>query len=447
MSAAEKRKTLASIADGSQKIIVGTHAVFSKDVDFFDLGLVIIDEQHRFGVHQRALLQSKSEDEPHLLVMTATPIPRTLAMSIFADLDVITLDEMPGNRKPVKTFVVHTDNKLWVDRMYARAKEEIDSGGKVFIVCPKINDDENATGGDGMLSNKEVSWLHTANKDFHLFSANFLQYASNKVNLNKDSNGVETGAESVFGNESESSSYNAYLQAQESASDELEASKKASSIDAESQGIYSIEHVYNELSENPMFKGVQIVKMHGKMSSQEKEATFSEFKSGSAKIMVSTTVVEVGIDVSDASCIMIMDADRFGLSTLHQLRGRVGRGDKDSICFLVTKIPESLIDIDGAPVKPIAVERLSAMEKSNNGFDLALYDLAIRGEGDITTDAQSGINSSLKLIKIVRDRDLIAEARALAHEVIAPDPALAAFPVLRSAILNHVMTKEYILQY
>ncbi|MDR1034141.1 MAG: ATP-dependent DNA helicase RecG [Bifidobacteriaceae bacterium] len=453
MTAAQKRKILSGISDGSQKILVGTHAVFSKDVDFCDLGLIIIDEQHRFGVHQRAILQSKAETEPHLLVMTATPIPRTLAMSIFADLDVITLDEMPANRHDIKTFVVHTDNKTWTRRMYQRVREEIDSGGKAFIVCPKISDDESAAGGDGMLSQREVKWQNTANKDFHLFSANFLQYASSNANLSlssvEETDLTETNekTENVLDDISEKNSYNAYLEAQETASYEFETSKKKLSEDADDTRISSVEHVYNELTENALFEGIEIVKMHGKLSAQEKEEAFGKFKAGNAKIMVSTTVVEVGIDVSDASCIVIMDADRFGLSTLHQLRGRVGRGERNSICFLVTKIPESLIDIDGTPVKPIAVERLSAMEKSNNGFDLALYDLAIRGEGDITSGAQSGINSSLKLIKIVRDRDLIATARSLAREIITSDKELSAHPVLRMAILNHVMSKEFIIQY
>lgn len=329
MSATEKREIRNRLQRGEIDLIVGTHALLTDAVSFKDLGLVIIDEQHRFGVEQRDALRAKSETPPHLLVMTATPIPRTVAITVFGDLDISTLSELPLGRTPITTHLVNALAKpAFVSRAWQRIREEVALGHQAYVVAPRIGGVES--------------------------------------NVNEDAD-----MDFLFG--------------------------------TESKNMASVTELAPELSDGPL-KGLRLAVLHGKLPANEKDATMSDFSSGKIDVLVSTTVIEVGVDVPNATVMVIMDADRFGISQLHQLRGRVGRGSAPGLCLLVTNTLED----------SLAYERLNAVAKTLDGFELARIDLDQRREGDVLGRTQSGVRSHLKLLRVLRDEAIINSAREAA---------------------------------
>lgn len=327
--ARERRAALELIASGEAGIVVGTHALLSDEVRFADLGLVVVDEQHRFGVEQRAALSGRAEHRPHVLVMTATPIPRTVAMTVFGDLVVSTLTEIPAGRSEVSTVVVdERANPGWVDRAWQRIIEEAEQGRQAFVVCARI-------GG-----------------------------TSPKAKGDEDGRGVE--------------------------------------------------ELYAELSDGPL-SGLRVAMLHGQLPTEEKDAVMSRFARGELDVLVATTVVEVGVDVPNASVMVLSDADRFGISQLHQLRGRIGRGEHPGVCLLLTTAEQ------GTPAR----ERLDAVAGSRDGFRLAEVDLAQRREGDVLGAAQSGVRSSLRLLRVLDHVEVIDQARTVAVQAVEHDPDLA----------------------
>ncbi|MYR05057.1 ATP-dependent DNA helicase RecG [Gordonia sp. SID5947] len=339
MKTAGKRQTLLDVVTGTAGIVIGTHALLEENVTFFDLGMVVVDEQHRFGVEQRDVLRAKGKDGlmPHFLVMTATPIPRTVAMTVFGDLETSTLTELPRGRQPISTSVVPMGNEAWVDRAWARAAEEIAAGRQVYVVCSRIGDDP-----DDKKSRR-------------------------------------------------------------SGDDEGQAPKSTSVVDQ-----------YAELLAGPLGSH-RIEMLHGRLPADEKNAVMDAFGRGEIDLVVSTTVIEVGVDVPNATMMVIVDAERFGVSQLHQLRGRVGRGGHAGLCLLMTS----------APQVSQAMQRLRAVEASTDGFDLARVDLEQRREGDVLGSLQSGGTSSLRFLSLLADSEVIADARDLADEIVGKDLPLA----------------------
>ncbi len=363
MPSAEKKKALLEAASGQAGIVIGTHALLSDNVQFADLGLVVVDEQHRFGVEQRDALRAKGNNSPHLLVMTATPIPRTVAMTVFGDLEVSVLKGLPAGRAPVQTHIVPADNAAWMQRTWARAREEIDQGRRAYVVCSRIF-------------------------------------------ANDDSDDSEPTTDSGFFADSDG------LFAMPQGEGDRE------------RDLVSVTELYEQLKAMPVFAGISIGMLHGKMSSAEKEAAMAQFSSGEIQLLISTTVIEVGVDVPQASAMIIMDADRFGISQLHQLRGRIGRGSLPGVCLLVAPIKE----------ESDALVRLTALASTTDGFELAATDLELRHEGDVLGAAQSGRGSTLRLLRVMRDADLIAMARSDAEQIIAEDPELREHATLRVTI-------------
>jgi ATP-dependent DNA helicase RecG len=349
-SVGTRREQLLRAASGEAGIVVGTHALLQEHVQFADLGLVVVDEQHRFGVEQRDALRAKGATPPHLLVMTATPIPRTVAMTVFGDLTTSTLTELPAGRSPITTHVVPGDSERWVDRTWQRVREEVDAGHQAFVVCPRIGDDLGAEPDDGDAP----------------------------------------------------------------ADDEGEVRRPP---------LAAVE-VLEQLAGLPALEGVRLGLLHGRLPAEEREATMAAFAAGRVDVLVATTVIEVGVDVPNATVMVVLDADRFGISQLHQLRGRIGRGSAPGLALLVTEAAE------GTPAR----ERLSVVAGTTDGFELARADLEQRREGDVLGAAQSGFRSSLRLLRVLRDEDLIAEAREDAAAVVDADPDLAAHPALAGAI-------------
>lgn len=351
LGAAARRQAMLDIQSGAAGIVVGTHALLEDKVQFADLGLVVVDEQHRFGVEQRAVLMSKSAEgtRPHLLVMTATPIPRTVAMTVFGDLDVSTLSELPAGRSPISTHVVATQEKpQFLERAWQRIQEEVAKGHQAYVVCPRIT----------------------------------------------------TAA----------------------AEDEEEL------IEESAAPMANVEDVFHQLSSGPLF-GLKLAQLHGKLKADVKDDVMQSFARGDIDALVATTVIEVGVDVPNASVMVIMDADRFGVSQLHQLRGRVGRGKVPGLCLLVT---------NAMPDSP-ARERLDAVASTVDGFELARIDLEQRREGDVLGKNQSGRRSSLRILNVLRDEDLISQAREDAIKIVADDIALRDHEQLKrrcSTILN-----------
>ena len=345
-SAAARKEALAMAANGSAGIVIGTHALLGEKVEFKDLGLIVVDEQHRFGVEQRDALKEKAVLPPHLLVMTATPIPRTVAMTVFGDLDVSTLRELPLGRQPITTHVVPVKEKpSFLDRAWQRINEEVAQGHQAYIVAPRISADSDAN----------------ADLDF------------------------------LFGEESSE--------------------------------ITSVEELAPSLHAGPL-KGVKIAILHGRLSADEKDTTMQAFTKGEIDVLVSTTVIEVGVDVPNATIMVIMDADRFGVSQLHQLRGRVGRGTSPGLCLLVTQCEEE------TPAR----ERLIAVAGTLDGFELSRIDLEQRREGDVLGASQSGTQSHLRLLRVLRDEALIERAREDAETLIATDNDLSDYPALRAEL-------------
>ncbi|MCT9001535.1 ATP-dependent DNA helicase RecG [Microbacterium memoriense] len=358
--AAERRKAALRVAAGQARIVVGTHALLSESTTFADLGLVVVDEQHRFGVEQRESLRAKGT-APHVLVLTATPIPRTVAMTVFGDLDVSTIRSLPGGRAGITTHVAPLAEKpAWFGRVWERVAEEAAEGHQAFIVCAAIDAE-----------------------------------ATTKA-------GVEPGPDAPV----------------------LEGEQERTR--------WGVVQVHALLADHPAYAGIRVEMLHGKMPGDQKDTTMQAFARGEIDVLVATTVVEVGVDVANASAMVILEADRFGVSQLHQLRGRVGRGAVPGICLLVTEAQA------GTPAR----SRVEAVASTTDGFALAEVDLELRGEGDVLGDAQSGVRSSLRLLRVVTDADLIAVARAAAERVLSDDPALMSHPGLAASISRRVGQQE-----
>jgi ATP-dependent DNA helicase RecG len=357
-SSAARKAALALAASGDAGIVIGTHALLGEKVEFRDLGLIVVDEQHRFGVEQRDALKDKAQKPPHLLVMTATPIPRTVAMTVFGDLDVSTLRELPLGRQPITTHVIPVMEKpTYLERAWARIREEVGQGHQAYVVAPRI-----AAGSD---ENADIDFL--------------------------------------FG--------------------------------TESSDIASVEELAPRLHGGDL-AGLRVAMLHGRLSSEEKESTMKAFAAGEIDVLVSTTVIEVGVDVANATIMVIMDADRFGVSQLHQLRGRVGRGTSPGLCLLVTN----------AIAETPARERLDAVAGTVDGFELSRIDLEQRREGDVLGASQSGTQSHLRLLRVLRDEELIEKARTAAQDLIATSLDLTSYPALKkelSAMAND-MAVDYL---
>ena len=374
MGTRAKRKVLQELADGTAQIVIGTHALLSDEVSFHDLGLVVVDEQHRFGVEQRDSLRGTDGALPHRLVMTATPIPRTVAMTVFGDLDVSVLDTLPAGRQKISTHVVPLAEKpAWASRLWRRAREEIDAGHQVYVVVPKIGED-----GDSLEE-----------------GAAFFGASS----LNGAGTGAGNSAQGYFGQGGSTSS------------------------DGKVQ-LTSVASMYSYLRTEDALVGVRIGTLHGRMDPAEKTAVMTAFERGEIDLLISTTVIEVGVNVPNATLMIIMDADRFGISGLHQLRGRVGRGGYAGTCLLVTRQEEG----------GVSRERLDAVASTTDGFELSRIDLAQRREGDILGAAQSGSKSTLRFLRALADADIIERAREDARSVVEKDPTLAKHPSLARTI-------------
>ena len=329
LSAAERKKSLLDLASGKCLLAIGTHALFAEKIQFAELSLVVIDEQHRFGVMQREAIKEKGKKTPHVLTMTATPIPRTIAITAFGDLDVSTLRELPKGRKPIETFVVPVENAALVSRVWQRVSEEVAKGRQAFVVCPRIDGKE---------------------------------YEDNLQELGKVPAAAAT-------------------------------------------------EVFASLQKNPALSGLRIGLMHGRLSSEEKQSAMASFAAGETDVLVATTVIEVGVNVPNATTMVVLDADRFGISQLHQLRGRVGRGNESGICLLVSASE------DGS----LASQRLSALAQTTDGFKLSELDLELRGEGDVLGENQAGTKSQLRLLKVTKDAKLLERSRLLAKEILQRD--------------------------
>lgn len=353
MPAADRRKAALRVAAGQALIVVGTHALLSEKTTFADLGLVVVDEQHRFGVEQRERLRAKGT-APHALVLTATPIPRTVAMTVFGDLDVSTIRTLPPGRAGIETFVAPVAEKpAWFGRVWSRAVEEIAAGNQVFVVCAAI-DTEAADASD-------------------------------------DAPAPAAGAESAEG---------------------------------PARPRWGVVQVEQMLAQHPLTAPIRRAVLHGKMPADEKDAIMRAVAAGEIDMLIATTVIEVGVDVPGASTMIILDADRFGVSQLHQLRGRVGRGSIPGLCLLVTEAMED------TPAR----QRVEAVASTLDGFELARMDVEFRGEGDVLGDIQSGARSSLRLLRVIDDGDIIERARDAAERLLADDPALTKHPALAQAI-------------
>jgi ATP-dependent DNA helicase RecG len=347
LGAAARRAALAKVADGTAGIVVGTHALLYEGVDFHDLGLVVVDEQHRFGVEQRDALRAKAAQPPHVLVMTATPIPRTVAMTVYGDLETSTLTQLPRGRSPIASHVVPAAEKpAYLDRAWRRLREEVQAGHQAYVVCPRIG--------------------------------------------------------SVTGDEDE-----------EPPGDNESARRPP----------LAVTDVAPILEEGPLH-GLRIGILHGRLPADEKDAAMRSFAAGDLDVLVATTVIEVGVDVPNATVMIIMDADRFGVSQLHQLRGRVGRGAAAGICLLVSEA------VEGSSAR----ERLEAVASTTDGFKLSEIDLEQRREGDVLGASQSGRHSHLRLLSLLRDAKLITDARAEATALVGDDPSLARHPALAASV-------------
>lgn len=374
MRLAERRRVLAIAASGTPCIIVATHAAFSKTFQAPNLALAVIDEQHRFGVEQRESLNSKGEKAPHLLVMTATPIPRSAAMTWFGDLDISWLTELPGGRKPIHTFVVSESDGAKMAEMFTLIRSRIEAGERAYVVCPRIDAD------------------------------------SEDADTIADADDVESGA--------------AFDDAYDLGEDDEQRAQRPP--------LHSVAEITERLRSLPQFAGIRFATLTGRDSDDVKTQVMADFASGKTPILVATIVIEVGVDVAKASCMVIFDADRYGLSQLHQLRGRVGRGGTDSGAFLISRAPEG----------SDAARRLAVIQGTLDGAKIAQADLEFRGAGDVLGDAQSGGKSSLKLLRVVKDVKIIESARAEAKSLVARDPELLDHVQLAGAVLDFTRGNE-----
>ncbi|MFI7503082.1 ATP-dependent DNA helicase RecG [Streptomyces sp. NPDC049687] len=348
MGTAARRQALLDLVTGEAGIVIGTHALIEDKVQFHDLGLVVVDEQHRFGVEQRDALRGKGKQPPHLLVMTATPIPRTVAMTVFGDLETSVLDQLPAGRSPIASHVVPAaDKPHFLARAWERVREEVGKGHQAYVVCPRIGDEE----------------------------------------------------------------------------DDPKKARKSAEDEAEKRPPLAVLEVADQLAKGPL-QGLAVEVLHGRMHPDDKDAVMRRFAAGETDVLVATTVIEVGVNVPNATAMVIMDADRFGVSQLHQLRGRVGRGSAPGLCLLVTEMPEA------SPAR----QRLNAVASTLDGFELSRIDLEQRREGDVLGQAQSGARTSLRVLAVIEDEEVIAEAREEAVAVVAADPDLERLPGLRTAL-------------
>jgi ATP-dependent DNA helicase RecG len=357
LGAAARRAALAKVADGTAGIVVGTHALLYEGVDFKDLGLLVVDEQHRFGVEQRDALRAKAARPPHVLVMTATPIPRTVAMTVYGDLETSTLSQLPRGRSPIASHVVPPEKPAFLDRAWRRLREEVQAGHQAYVVCPRI--------GDGSATDGE----------------------------------------------------------EEPDDDDLAAALDRLEGESARRPPLAVTEVAPLLAEGPL-AGLRIAVLHGKLPADEKDAVMRSFAAGDTDVLVATTVIEVGVDVPNATVMIIMDADRFGVSQLHQLRGRVGRGSAAGVCLLVTE------SVEGTAAR----ERLDAVASTTDGFKLSEIDLEQRREGDVLGASQSGRHSHLRLLSLLRDAKLITDARAEAAALVGDDPDLRKHPALAASV-------------
>ncbi|WP_449353155.1 ATP-dependent DNA helicase RecG [Streptomyces shaanxiensis] len=348
MGTAARRQAMLDLVTGEAGIVIGTHALIEDKVQFHDLGLVVVDEQHRFGVEQRDALRGKGKQPPHLLVMTATPIPRTVAMTVFGDLETSVLDQLPAGRSPIASHVVPAaDKPHFLSRAWERVREEVENGHQAYVVCPRIGDEE----------------------------------------------------------------------------DDPKKARKSAEDEAEKRPPLAVLEIADQLAKGPL-RGLAVEVLHGRMHPDDKDAVMRRFAAGETHVLVATTVIEVGVNVPNATAMVIMDADRFGVSQLHQLRGRVGRGSAAGLCLLVTEMPEA------SPAR----QRLNAVASTLDGFELSRIDLEQRREGDVLGQAQSGARTSLRVLAVIEDEEIIAEAREEATAVVEADPELTALPGLRTAL-------------
>ncbi|MFJ9825421.1 ATP-dependent DNA helicase RecG [Streptomyces sp. NPDC101160] len=357
MGTAARRQALLDLVTGEAGVVIGTHALIEDKVQFHDLGLVVVDEQHRFGVEQRDALRGKGKQPPHLLVMTATPIPRTVAMTVFGDLETSVLDQLPAGRSPIASHVVPAaDKPHFLARAWERVREEVEAGHQAYVVCPRIGDEE----------------------------------------------------------------------------DQKQSAKRKPSPEdeAEKRPPLAVVEVAEQLRRGPL-AGLRVEVLHGRMHPDDKDEVMRRFAAGEVDVLVATTVIEVGVNVPNATAMVIMDADRFGVSQLHQLRGRVGRGSAAGLCLLVTEMPEA------SPAR----QRLNAVAATLDGFELSRIDLEQRREGDVLGQAQSGARSSLRMLAVIDDEEVIAAAREEATALVLADPDLTAHPELRTA-LDALLDKE-----
>ncbi|MEU5968023.1 ATP-dependent DNA helicase RecG [Streptomyces globisporus] len=351
MGTAARRQALLDLVTGEAGIVIGTHALIEDKVQFHDLGLVVVDEQHRFGVEQRDALRSKGKQPPHLLVMTATPIPRTVAMTVFGDLETSVLDQLPAGRSPIASHVVPAKDKPhFLARAWERVREEVENGHQAYVVCPRIGDD-----------------------------------------AEEEKKG--------------------------------KAKKKAAEDDPDKRPPLAVLEIADELRKGAL-AGLTVEVLHGRMHPDEKDDVMRRFAAGDVDVLVATTVIEVGVNVPNATAMVIMDADRFGVSQLHQLRGRVGRGSAPGLCLLVSEAHEA------SPARA----RLSAVAATLDGFELSRIDLEQRREGDVLGQAQSGVRSSLRMLTVIDDEEVIAAAREEAVAIVAADPELEHLPELRTVL-------------
>ncbi|MFS3128890.1 ATP-dependent DNA helicase RecG [Nocardioides sp. Bht2] len=355
MNKSQRTVAMSAMASGEAGLTIGTHALLEENVQFADLGLVVVDEQHRFGVEQRAALTDKAIMPPHLLVMTATPIPRTVAMTVFGDLEVSTLRELPAGRAPIQTNVVPLrDQPAWWNRVWERVREEVAKGHQVYVVAPRIGGDD----------------------------------------------------------------------AEEGQVDAVDVDESGEALPGVAEGsLTAVETLLPELVDGPL-AGLRLAMLHGRLAGDEKDRVMRAFAAGEIDVLISTTVIEVGVDVANATTMVLMDADRFGISQLHQLRGRVGRGGLPGLCLLVTRAERG----------SVARDRLAAVAASTDGFELSVLDLEQRREGDVLGAGQSGFRSSLRHLKVLRDEKTILEARSAAEELMEADPELLTEPGLRAEV-------------
>jgi ATP-dependent DNA helicase RecG len=383
---------LAQAASGGAGIVVGTHALLEEHVQFAELGMVVIDEQHRFGVEQRDSLRAKAATAPHLLVMTATPIPRTVAMTVFGDMETTTLSELPSGRQPITTHVVAGEKPGWVERTWHRVAEEAGGGGQVYVVCPRIGDPddpdlpEGSTTGPGgpiPVQRRQPSPGAT----------------------DSDGDGPDVGGQD--------------------GGDPGGEDPGGSGQDGDGQGpaLHGVHQVQRALRALPATAALRIATVHGRQTPEDKDSVMRSFAAGEVDVLVATTVIEVGVDVPNATAMVVLDADRFGISQLHQLRGRVGRGGKPGLCLLMTQGTEA-----DAP------ERLHAVAGTTDGFELARLDLEQRREGDVLGASQSGARRTIRFLQLARDEELIVQAHEDAWQVVDSDPELAGDAALRAEL-------------